>query len=356
MTTMQKMTTGMNRQPPRGVQKLNGLLAVVLICLLGPAAMASVRPIVNLPSTTTVEQIQDTLDSMTSGGEVVLAAGTYEVAKPIVLRHDNQTLRGAGAATILRLAAKANCPVIVLGAPKQSITRVTSHLRVADLFIDGNRANQDRELWGSAADGSVLNNNGIDIWSVSDAVVEHVVCCSCRSGGLVAAEAKHIEVRDFTAYDNEFDGLACYYTEDSHFAGLNLHDNLAAGISLDLSFQHNVIENATISGNDLGIFMRDSRDNVFAGVTIESSRNHGVFMAESGIGTEKGWKSDPGTACTNNKFVAPVVSNCGGYGFLINDASCTNNLVSDGRFENDKAGGLFQMAAKAAEAVNLAMP
>ena len=74
--------------------------------------------------------------------------------------------------------------------------------------------------------------------------------------------------------------------------------------------------------------MRDSRDNVFQGLNIENSHTHGVFIAQSGSGTPEGWKLDPGTECTGNRFVGPVVTNCGGYGILINDASCTNNLVT----------------------------
>jgi len=318
--------------------------------------MAATRPVVNLPTNTTGEQIQSALDGIGSGGEVDLPAGTIEVRKPIILRHDNLTLRGAGAATILRLAAKANCPVVILGSPKQPVTKPVENVRVADLVIDGNRTNQEKEFWDVAADGSLLNNNGIDIWSVDGAQVQSVVCHGCRSGGLVAAQAKHLEVIDFTSFDNEFDGLACYFTEQSYFSGLRLYNNLAAGISLDLSFQHNVIEDAKLTGNDLGIFMRDSRDNVFEGLDIENSHAHGVFIAESGVGTPDGWKPDPQTACTGNRFVAPLVTNSGGYGILINDASCTNNLVSGGKFANNSRGGFFEAAARAAEVLKMAMP
>ena len=44
-------------------------------------------------------------------------------------------------------------------------------------------------------------------------------------------------MRNLTAFDNEFDGLACYQTRDCLFTGLYLHDNPGAGISLDLGFQ-----------------------------------------------------------------------------------------------------------------------
>jgi hypothetical protein len=81
-----------------------------------------------------------------------------------------------------------------------------------------------------------------------------------------------------------------------------------------------------------------------------------VFIAERGSGTAEGWKLDPGTACTGNTFVAPLVTNCGGYGFLINDATCTNNVVSDGHLANNTEGGLFEVGQKPVPPLAAVMP
>ncbi len=64
-----------------------------------------------------------------------------------------------------------------------------------------NRKNQNLELWRTAGDGSELNNNGVQIWNVTDAAVEHVTCCRCRSGGLVAAGVRRLTVTDFVSED-----------------------------------------------------------------------------------------------------------------------------------------------------------
>jgi hypothetical protein len=209
---------------------------------------------------------------------------------------------------------------------------------ISDLLIDGNRTHQRAELWRSLAEGS-LYNNGIDVWNVNGAAVERVVCCRCRSGGLVStARTRRLTVTDFTAFDNQFDGLACYSTEESRFSNLDLHDNLGAGISLDLDFNHNVIDGGVLSGNDLGIFMRQSRDNTFQGLKIEKSHHHGVFMAQ----TIEGMRLCPGTACTGNTFEKLLVTNCGGRAFLVNNASCVNNLISSSQFLDNGQGGLSQ--------------
>ena len=113
----------------------------------------------------------------------------------------------------------ANCPVDHHGrACEPSDNRPSRYLCVSDLFIDGNRAHQQRELWRLHGEGSEIRNNGITVQRVSDSVVENVTCAWCRSGGLVTTRGvRRLTVRDLTAFDNEFDGLACYQTEDSRF-------------------------------------------------------------------------------------------------------------------------------------------
>ncbi len=319
--------------------------------------MAADAKILTVPGNSTGVVIQSALDQLPEGGEVLLAPGTFEVREPIVLRRDHQTLRGSGFKTVLLLADGANCPVVILGSPVKPRREATANLRLADILIDGNRKNQQGEMWRTARDGSVINNNGVAMWDVTDTTVERVICCRCRSGGLVMAQTRRIVIRDFTAYDNEYDGLACYLTEDSKFSDLCLRDNLAAGISLDLAFNHNEIACATLTGNDLGVFMRDSRDNLFQSVTIERSHSHGVFIAQTAEPTPEGWRLVPGTECTGNSFNSPVITNCGGYGFLINNASCTNNLIRDAQFANNADGGLAQTDdTKLASGRDLAVP
>jgi hypothetical protein len=343
------MTWQANRETDRRPNFLlfTKLLIGALISFSAMSLMAANVPsVISLAANSTQEQIQAALDQFAAGGEVVLAQGIYEIRSPLMLQRDHLTLRGSGSGTVLHLADKANCPVIILGSPLATARRTTSQLRLADLEIDGNRLNQQQEFWHSALDGSQLNNNGIDVWDVNDSTVDGVVCRSCRSGGLVTASTKRLTVHEFTAYDNQYDGLACYLTEESHFSSLHLHDNLAAGISLDLSFNHNVISDAELTANDLGVFMRDSRDNVFQGLKISKSRNHGVFMAQTSAALAGVWKLCPGTECTGNKFEGLTITNCGGRPFLVNDRSCLANTIEEARFLSNSHGDLAQADEK----------
>ena len=326
------------------------LKSAAMICLAGlPMVFISALPtpaagptVVKLSAGVTGAEIQRALDRLpANGGEVVLPAGKIEVYQPIILSRDNQTLRGAGAATILHLADNANCPVIILGEPLNDPTQTIRHLKVAGFFVDGNRAHQQRELWRLAGEGSEIRNNGITVQDVSDSTVENVTCARCRSGGLVTTrDVRRLAVRNLTAFDNQFDGLACYQTEDSLFTGLYLHDNPGAGISLDLDFNHNVISNAVLTANDLGVFMRASRGNQFRKISIRNSHHYGVFMANAEQLTAGGWEPVPQTECVQNSFTSLVASDCGGAAFRINNTTCTNNVIIRAKFDDNAQGGL----------------
>jgi hypothetical protein len=217
---------------------------------------------------------------------------------------------------------------------------------LADLAIDGNRGHQRVEQWADPGNTSGIQNNGIMIQSVRRVTVERVVAAHCRSGGLVTANGtRGLTVSEFTAYDNQFDGLACYCTEESVFTKLNLHDNQAAGISLDWDFDHNLISDTTLAGNDLGIFMRRSRDNEFRHVVISQSRHDGVFMAQWGRSAATGWQPIPLTECAGNRFDGLDIHGCAGVAFRVNDAGCVNNVIEDAVFAGNVNGGLVEPGA-----------
>jgi hypothetical protein len=312
-----------------------------LALFLALPAVLSAAP-TTLPATTvttlkpgvTGEEIQQALNCMTNGGVLLLPAGKIKVSQPLILQYSDQTLRGAtNQTTILYLANNANCPVIIMGQPVNRPMQTIRHLCVSDLFIDGNRSHQQRELWRERGEGSEIRNNGITIQNISDSVVDNVTCTRCRSGGLVTTlGVRRLTVENFASFDNEFDGLACYLTMDSVFTNLYLHDNPGAGISLDLAFDHNVIKNAVLAANDLGIFMRDSRDNQFDNVTIRNSRDFGVFMAQAFEPVARGAEPEPETECTDNCFTNLVDLKNGRAAFRVNDVSCTNNVIVGAQF------------------------
>jgi len=325
-----------------GKARLAWLFIFPVACVVAPPMFAAEPMVLTLPAGVTSAGIQQALDALPErGGEVVLPAGVFEVRQPIVLQRDHQTLRGSGEATVLRLADGANCPVIIMGEPVNNPQRSVRHLRLSDLFIDGNRYHQQRELWQLRGEDSIIHNNGITVQNVSDSVVEHVTCARCRSGGLITTlGVRRLTVQGLTAFDNEFDGLACYQTEDCLFTKLDLYNNLGAGISLDLAFNDNVVSNAVLTANDVGIFMRASSDNQFYDISISNSHHYGVFMAHTEALTLRGWRPVPGTECVRNAFTNLIATDCGSAAFRVNDTTCTNNIIIGARFHNGIQGGL----------------
>jgi parallel beta-helix repeat protein len=322
--------------------RLFWLLILSVAFLVVPPTFAADSTVVTLCAGVTGAEIQKALNSLPeNGGEVVLPPGVIEIHQPIVLQRDHQTLRGSGDATTLHLADGANCPVIIMGEPVNNPPKTIRHLCVSDLFIDGNRAHQQRELWRLHGRGSQIRNNGITVQNVSDSIIEGVTCARCRSGGLVTTRGvRRLTVRNFTSFDNQFDGLACYHTEDCLFTKLNLHDNPGAGISLDLAFDNNVISNAVLVSNDLGIFMRASSGNQFYNISIHKSHHYGVFMAHAEGFTARGWRPVPGSECVHNSFTNLIATNCGSAAFRVNNTTCTNNVIIGARFRDDVRGGL----------------
>ncbi len=395
-------------------KRLIGLVMISLLCassasawLWGRAARGVVSNVVNeaasdvasnvgcdvvsnvisevvLGPTSSAADIQAALNNLPeSGGTVVLKAGIYSVNQPICLSRDNLTLRGAGATTILRLANHANCPVVIMGSTSNYPTEVVKNLRVCDLDVDGNRDNQQVECWNILGEGDEIRNNGLTIRSVSDASVERVRSYRCRSGGLVTEKGvRRLTVSDYAAWDNHFDGLAAYVTEDSLFTQMVLRDNHGAGLSLDHKFNHNALSDVILADNGCGIFMRDSRENLFQGVTIRNSREHGVFMSQAATNTVGPWTAPtppkstdavdaagkitnapnpadvamapstpppegrwiviPDTECRGNVFAGLLITDSAAAGFLINDDNCANNVIQGARFARNKMGGLCQ--------------
>jgi polygalacturonase len=296
---------------------------------------------------TTCDAIQKTIDRLpANGGEVFVPAGKYTCATPIILDRDNVIVRGEGAATLLRVADKANIPVFIMGQTIRSPNLTRRYIQVKNLHIDGNRVNQSSEcMGGPCSDQFPLRNNGITIRRCEDCVVDNITVYGAISGGLVTElGCERLMIRDYTSYDNEFDGFAGYETENSTFSGINLYNNKGAGISTDIHFDNNKFSDVTITNTQtVGIFMRDSSNNSFSNVHIRNTKQHGVFLAQV--------DDDISKPAEGNTFNSLVITDSGGYGILISDASCVNNLFVASQYINNKKGCYGEAASNLIEGV-----
>lgn len=265
--------------------------------------------------------------------EILIPAGIYNCTKPLVLDKNGLQLRGEGATTILRIADNTNAPLIIMGSAENIPTAATHHIQLHDLTLDGNRANQTSECMGGPCSIEFpLRNNGISVRHCIDCLVEGVTVYGAISGGLVTElGTRRLKVLNYTSFDNEFDGLAGYETEDSSFNGITLYANKGAGISTDIQFNNNKFYDVTIADNrTVGIFMRDSLDNSFTNLHIRDSNQHGIFLAQV--------DDDDTKAATGNTFTSVVIARSGGVGFMANDKSCINNMMVAVQFVDNRNG------------------
>lgn len=340
-----------------------GLFGISALFQAGPRSPAAAM--VLDPATTEAGKFEMTLSSGDStaiiralkmlpseGGRLVLGSGIFPVHEPIILDHDNVELRGSGPGTILRLTDRAACPVVVIGSSVTPIPRITKSVVVKNLVIDGNRRSQDPECWGGVCDSgglTFIRNNALTIRGSKDIHVEQIVARNARSGGVVLEKVcREIYLDNVEASENFFDGLACYETEDSYFYSLHLHHNQSAGVSLDLNFNHNVVKAAEIYNNgSQGIFMRQSHNNDFKKMQLHHNGNQGIFIAQA--------DADIATNCTNNSFSDLTVENNKGYGFRVNDLSCTENLVRNSTFKGNESGNVSEVTEKLVALLNVSV-
>lgn len=310
------------------LQSLETLVLAVLIVMgiaaSAPAAVIRVNAVTGL-------DIQQAINSLpAAGGTIEVSAdGPVIVSQSIVIARDNVTIDFGGAT--LRLKDGANVPVIIVGEDVAVPTITHTNIQVRNVVIDGNRAKQNSE---ENPANKALRNNGISLRKVFKSQVENAIIYSCRSGGLVTElGCQRLVIQNIDSYSNHFDGLGLYMTQDSILKGLKLHDNGWAGFTADIRVNRNVISDCVISGNPhCGIFMRDSRDNMFTGLQIRNNGEHGIFLAQV--------DTDATKPAAGNTFIGCVITASSGAGIRVNDASCVNNMLSSSQLIGNAGGGI----------------
>lgn len=288
--------------------------------------------------------IRDALKKIsTTGGEVLIPTGQYTCLAPIVLDQSNLSLVGKGDVT-LKLQDRADTPVVIIG-DIQTPPRHLRDIQISNLKIDGNRRHQTRECWGGPCDSggsTFIRNNGITIRGVTNAKIKNVFVTGAKSGGVVTEKGCYgLQIDGLTSVDNEFDGFAGYETSRSFLKNMTLSHNQAAGISIDIHFNGNTIQNTKIEDNgDVGIFMRDSNSNLFDNLTLSDNRNHGVFLAQV---------SSQANCANDNEFLNLTVVRSNGFGFRLNNACEGNRLSGTAQFLQNREACISEGTAVALE-------
>lgn len=266
------------------------------------------------------------------GGEVRVASGEHVCEAPIILDHNDTALVGENGA-VLRLADNANSPLLVMGKVGASPSR-TQNLRVANLVLEGNKENQQHECWGGACDAggrSYIRNNAITVRAVEGGMIQNVEANHARAGGLVTEKGTiRLFVDGLRADGNYIDGFQAHETTDSLFRAMELVGNQAAGMSADMGFDGNLVRDVALANNgDVGLFLRDSDDNLFSDIRIDRSGSHGIFLS---------YVNSMSSCANDNQFRDLTVSRSQGAGFRLENPCTGNILTGRTRFSGNRIG------------------
>jgi hypothetical protein len=277
--------------------------------------------------------IQDAVNDIPQeGGTVYVRAGQYVIDQGIHIKRSNVTILGEQGA-LVRLEDGVNQPVFLVGSDAQTPSSYIENIKISDLEIDGNMANQNSEMDPAR---TWIRNNGIDVRMVTNLRIANVNVHDARSGGIVVSWGSYqIIITDSYFYNNFFDGIALYDSENINVINFMCLNNGSAGISLDNQLSDVLFDNGIIESNgDVGIFARSSEDIGFHDLLIADNQSHGCFLSHQSLGTDTGVIRLYFDGCS---FLDNV-----GYGFwLASPASeSPNNAVVGCLFSGNAAGAI----------------
>ena len=251
-----------------------------------------------------------------TGGTVALLEGQYDIASPINLA-SNVSLVGQGAGTVLRIPDGHNADLRVISASN------ASRVRVANLRIDGNKANQ-----------TVGNMSGICLTNVTDSRIE-----GCVVENLFT---------DWTAPDYPWaEGIYLGSSNYNTVTGNTCRGNGCDGIHLASSSNNNIARNALLSNGNNGISISNSsnynivvgniaRDTEGAGIYVDHSSNN-TIASNMVLGNSQMEDNEIDGIMLNleadyNNVQGNIVRHLGGekqhrYGIYIGASSCDGNLI-----------------------------
>jgi len=239
--------------------------------------------------------IQSAIDlcALSGGGTVLLPAGTFLVSAHQFQTQDGAvggafaltlrsgvSLRGAGAATVLRVLPRSYGPgalFAVIGSNPEEPIRVS---RVQNLTIDG------------ARDFQIANNqaNNITLTCAADVAVEDVVSLNANGTsimlrGLLNHPARGIRIKNCTVRSATNIGIQASQFEDGQITGNNVESVENNGIdiygedgSTTSATANFLIANNYVSNGLVGIFIETSRDGKIRNNVVRSSRLAGLAV------------------------------------------------------------------------------
>lgn len=291
--------------------------------------------------------INAALSAMTSGGELFVKAGTYDLSSSIYLHNrQNILITGEGGSTILSASGTYEAVIYLLGSSNSTIQNLTingdqssydvkgislaasDHITISNVTVQNcleggilsyqggyEKILNSRSLGNGAAGSQAGYGSGIDLDSSSFSLISgNVVASNYRIGiwatGTSATTYGYL-ITNNTVYDN------------------GASPPTTAGIQVGTS--NGAVNNSTISNNiveynqQVGIWLYKANGNLVTGNTIYHNGNAGISIH----------------AATRNQIQENNVHQNGGWAGIIFDANSNNNLITGNQVNANVNYGMY---------------
>lgn len=254
--------------------------------------------------------IQDTIDSLRSGGRVLIKAGIYTISTTITPTVSNIELCGEGTGTLLTLASDVNSPVVYLYS--------LSNWCIHDLMIDGNKACQSalQDANAQSCDG-IRIGTGNSPATTANIVVERCWIQNCRCYGINAHGGDNhtgFKVMIKSCYIFNCDANGILMSDVKGAAITNCIVDRASDIGISAYNAHNYF----IADNTVVNVSSDTSPwpshNGHRGIVLEGTRGDRVTIVRNHIHNctgNGGIAVDPTAACTDVAIRGNRVYSCG---------------------------------------------
>jgi parallel beta-helix repeat protein len=252
-----------------------------------------------------------------AGGKVKLSEGTFTLGSSIDILKSNVSLEGSGPGTKIFLANGANTHVIVVGNGATAL----SNIKICNLLIDGNKANQ-------SAAGRGIYFYGASGYLITNSVIENVWVKNCYSSGIYLSYSNNNTITGNNCQSNGWKGIYLSYSNNNTITGNNCQSNGEDGIYLSYSNNNTITGNNCQSNGEDGIYLYYSNNNTITGNNCQSNSLHGIYLYYSNNNTitgnncqSNGWNGIYLNTYSNNNTITGNI--------LKDNSQATNNSYDD---------------------------
>jgi len=247
------------------------------------------------------DDLQRVVDRVRTPAVVCLDAGEFRLAWFLRVVRDGIVLRGAGPATVVRLADGVQSPVVVIGQwDTERPRRTTARVRLERLRVVGGGPDGPEALPGHP----YLTNSAIVVRGARDVTIRDVSVTACRSACILTEhDVRRIAIVHADVGGAVWDGVALNRTSGARITGSTIHENGAAGISTEHLVDGVIADDVVRDNRTHGVYLSDSYRNTFTGNAFVRNVLSGVFLACAVRDHEPAVRCWPGSMSAGNRFV-----------------------------------------------------